>query len=58
LPPKAFAVLVMQIATPVAVTSYFLAEKYLDDGTAVAGLVVISTLVSVLAIPLTLAFVM
>ncbi|KGM49841.1 AEC family transporter [Pseudooceanicola atlanticus] len=51
----AFAVLVLQIATPVAVTSYLLAEKYGADGQAVAGLVVVSTLLSVVAIPLILA---
>jgi predicted permease len=56
LTPMAFAVLVMQIATPVAVTSYLLAEKYLPDGSVVAGLVVVSTLISVISIPLTLAF--
>jgi predicted permease len=56
LDPVAFAVLVLQVATPVAVTSYMLAEKYDADAEAVAGLVVISTLVSVVAIPLTLGF--
>lgn len=56
LEPVAFAVLVMQVATPVAVTSYLIAEKYKADADAVAGLVVVSTLVSVAAIPLTLAF--
>ncbi|APX89727.1 transporter [Brevirhabdus pacifica] len=55
LPPVAFAVLVLQITTPVAVTSYLLAEKYGADSDAVAGLVVASTLISVLAIPATLA---
>ncbi|TCP39782.1 AEC family transporter [Rhodovulum marinum] len=56
LPPVAFAVLVLQIATPVAVTSYLLAEKYGAESEAVAGLVVVSTLFSVLALPVTLAF--
>jgi hypothetical protein len=51
----AFAVLVLQIATPVAVTSYLIAEKYRADAEAVAGLVVVSTLTSVVTIPLTLA---
>jgi predicted permease len=51
-----FAVLVLQISTPVAVTSYLLAEKYEADSDSVAGLVVISTLFSVVTIPLTLAF--
>ena len=57
LEPIAFAVLVLQISTPVAVTSYLLAEKYGADADAVAGLVVVSTLLSVIALPLTLAFV-
>ncbi len=56
LPPVAFAVLVLQLVTPVAVTSYLLAEKYGADGDAVAGLVVVSTLLSVVVIPLTLGF--
>ena len=57
LPPVAFGVLVVQISTPVAVTSYLLAEKYGADSDTVAGLVVISTLISVITLPLTLAFV-
>ena len=57
LAPVAFAVLVLQLATPVAVTSYLLAEKYGSDAQAVAGLVVVSTLLSVLGLPLILAFV-
>lgn len=56
LEPVAFAVLVLQVSTPVAVTSYLLAEKYGADADAVAGLVVVSTLLSVLSLPLTLAF--
>lgn len=52
----AFAVLVLQVATPVAVTSYLIAEKYRADAEAVAGLVVGSTLTAVVTIPLTLAF--
>jgi predicted permease len=51
----AFGVLVLQVATPVAVTSYMLAEKYGADANAVAGLVVVSTLMSVGALPLILA---
>ncbi len=54
----AFAVLVMQVATPVAVTSYLLAEKYGADSGAVAGLVVASTLASVIYLPLVLAAVL
>ncbi len=56
LQPIALAVLVMQIATPVAVTSYLLAEKYGADAGEVAGLVVVSTSLSVITIPITLAF--
>ncbi len=51
-----FAILVLQVSTPVAVTSYMLAEKYGADADAVAGLVVASTLAAVATIPLTLAF--
>jgi malate permease and related proteins len=51
----AFGVLVLQVATPVAVTSYLLAEKYGADSQAVAGLVVVSTLMSIGALPLLLA---
>lgn len=56
LAPVPFAILVLQVASPVAVTSYLIAEKYKADADAVAGLVVVSTLVSVVSIPLTLAF--
>ncbi len=58
LDPVAFGVLVLQVATPVAVTSYMLAEKYGADGVAVAGLVVVSTVMSVAALPIILAFVL
>ena len=58
LPPVAFAVLVLQVGTPVGVTSYLLAEKYGADADAVAGLVVVSTLLSVALLPALLAFVM
>lgn len=57
LEPIATAVLMLQLATPVAVTSYLLAEKYGADARPVAGLVVISTLLSVITLPLILAFV-
>jgi len=50
------AVLVLQIAMPVAVTSYMMAEKYGTDADATAGLVVVSTLLSVVSIPVTLSF--
>ncbi|MEL6566691.1 MAG: AEC family transporter, partial [Pseudomonadota bacterium] len=50
-----FGVLVLQVATPVAVTSYMLAEKYGAEAENVAGLVVASTLMSVAALPVLLA---
>lgn len=56
LEPVPFAVLVMQMMTPVAVTSYLLAEKYDADSTSVAGLVVMSTLLSIVTLPIALAF--
>ena len=56
LAPVALAVLVIQLATPVAVTAYMLAEKYGADSDAVAGLVVTSTLFAVVTIPLLIAF--
>lgn len=55
LAPVPLAVLVVQIATPVAVTSYMLAEKYGANSDEVAALVVSSTLLSVLYLPLLLA---
>lgn len=56
--PVPFAVLVLQLATPVAVTSYLIAQKYAPDhADPVAGLVVVSTLLSVVALPVTLALV-
>ncbi|WP_138471642.1 AEC family transporter [Poseidonocella sp. HB161398] len=58
LDPVAQAVLVVQLATPIAVTSYMLAEKYGADAHAVAGLVVVSTTMSILALPLLLALVL
>lgn len=51
----ASAILILQMATPVAVTSYLLAEKYGADSDAVAGLTVVSTLLSVLTLPVLLA---
>ena len=53
--PVPFAVLVLQLSTPVAVTSYLIAEKYGAEADHVAGLVVVSTLLSVVTIPLALA---
>lgn len=56
LPHVALGVLVLQVATPVAVTNYILAEKYGADASEVAGLVVVSTLMAIVTIPTTLAF--
>lgn len=56
LEPVAFSVLVLQLATPVGVSSYLLAERFRADGDAVAGYVVISTLLSVLTLPVLLYF--
>ena len=56
LPKVAGSVLILQVTTPVAVTSYLLADKYGADAEAVASLVIVSTLLSVLYIPLSLAF--
>lgn len=56
LAPVPAAVLILQLSTPVAVTSYLMAEKYGADADAVAGLVILSTLLSVVSLPLTLAF--
>lgn len=54
--PVAMAVLILQVSTPVGVTTYMLAAKYGADADAVAGLVIVSTLLSVVTLPLTLAF--
>ena len=56
LQPIPMAVLIVQVSTPVAVTSYLLAEKYGADSEQVAGLVVVSTLLSVITLPLILGF--
>lgn len=48
-------VLVLQLIMPVAVTSYLIAERYRTEPDTVAGTVVVSTLVSVAAIPAALA---
>jgi predicted permease len=47
--------LVLQLIMPVAVTSYLLAERYRAEPGNVAGTVVVSTLISVAAIPVALA---
>ena len=49
------AALVLQLIMPAAVTNYLLAARYGRDPDAVAGLVVVSTLVSLAAIPVALA---
>ncbi len=54
----AFGVLVLQMCTPVAVTSYLLAERFNADSDAVAGMVMVSTLLSVGALPVVLAMVL
>ncbi|MGH1427229.1 MAG: AEC family transporter [Arenicella sp.] len=52
----ALAVLVVQVSTPVAVTSYLIAQKYGANADEVAGLVVVSTALSIIALPLMLGF--
>lgn len=47
---------VLQAITPVAVTNYLIAQRYNAEPEAVAGLVVVSTLLSVASIPLALAW--
>lgn len=54
----AFAVIVLQFATPVPVTAYLMAARLGGDAEAVAGLVLASTLLAVLALPLALALLM
>ena len=56
LPYDAFAVLVIQMSMPVAVTSYLLAEKYGANSEAVAGLVVTSTFLTTFTTPVLLSF--
>ncbi|MCV3272629.1 AEC family transporter [Roseobacter sinensis] len=58
LPHVAFGILVLQLAAPAAVTSYLIAEKYGADAEAVAGLVVVSTLLSVITLPVLLGIVL
>lgn len=55
--PVAFGVLVVQMATPVAVTSYMLAAAYQADAVSVAALVMASTLLSLAVLPVLLAIV-
>ncbi|MEO1331455.1 MAG: AEC family transporter [Pseudomonadota bacterium] len=58
LPPTAAGVLAIQCMMPVAVTSYLLSERYRTEPQAIAGLVVVSTLLALLTAPLTLAAVL
>lgn len=51
----ALGALVLQLIMPAAVTSYMLAARYGRDPDAVAGLVVVSTMASLIAIPAALA---
>lgn len=51
-----YSVLILQAVMPAPVTNYLIALKYDADPEEVAGLVVVSTLLSILFIPLTLAF--
>ena len=52
-----FSVLLLQLTTPVAVTSYLLATKYDNGSDDIAGLVIISTLISAIYIPVILYFI-
>lgn len=54
--PLAAKSLVLQMLMPVAVTSYLMAERYDAEPIAVAGLVVVSTVLSVVVTPLVLGF--
>ncbi len=54
----AFGILVLQMCTPVAVTAYLLAERFGADSDAVAGMVMVSTALSVFALPAVLAVVL
>ena len=51
-----FSVLLLQLTTPVAVTSYLLATKYDNGSDDIAGLVIISTMISAIYIPIILFF--
>ena len=50
-----FAVIVLQLTTPVPVTAYLIVARLGGDGEAVAGLVLASTLLAVVSLPLALA---
>ncbi len=55
IPYEAFAVLIIQMSMPVAVTSYLLAEKYGANSEEVAGLVVVSTFLTTFTAPVVLS---
>ena len=50
------AALIIQVTMPVAVSSYMLAEKYESNPDKVAALVIVSTMLAIIYIPFTLAF--
>lgn len=54
LTPVAQAVLILQMIAPVAVTSYLVALRHGADADAVAGLAVVSTVLSVVSLPIAL----
>ncbi|MDT8342852.1 MAG: AEC family transporter [Thermohalobaculum sp.] len=56
LPAVATGVLFLQLVMPVAVTNYMLAARYQREPEAVAGLVVVSTVLSLAGIPVALAY--
>ena len=53
----AISILLLQVTTPVAVTSYLLATKYEADSESVASLVIVSTIFSIIYIPIILIFI-
>jgi predicted permease len=55
LPSMAKAILILQLSTPVSVTSYLISERFNRDPNEVASLVIISTLLSILYIPVILS---
>jgi predicted permease len=55
LPNMAKAILILQLSTPVSVTSYLISERFKQDPNEVASLVIISTLLSILYIPVILS---
>jgi predicted permease len=56
LPAEAHGVLILQMAAPVAVTNYLLAQRHGARPAEVAGLVMVSTSMAVVSIPVLLAF--